>query len=193
MGSLIISRIFGIAPLVKLSRLWRLFPKQISLWQWFETNQRKSKMPRGAKRVGAGRKVGAASKRTREIADKAAADGKMPLEVMLDNMRHFAELAENAEAALAELSADDIAGLPTEEQFKYLLAEVKKAAGLREMAQACARDAASYVCPKLSSTAITFSEKNDRRLDTRRTGRDHQWAAGAQRAAKANERDGKPS
>jgi hypothetical protein len=63
-------------------------------------------------------------------------------------------LAKSAEAAIAELSADKIAEMPPEEQFKYLLAEVKKAAGLREMAQACARDAASYVNPRLSSTAV---------------------------------------
>jgi hypothetical protein len=123
---------------------------------------KENEMPRGGKRMGAGRKLGAATKRTREIADIAAATGKMPLEVMLDNMRHFAKLAESAEAALAELSADEIAGLPAEEQFKYLLAEVKKAAGLREMAQACARDATAYVHPRLSSTAVTFQEKHDR-------------------------------
>ena len=76
------------------------------------------------------------------------------LEVMLDNMRHFANMAERAETALAELSADKIAEMPSDEQFKYLLAEVKKAAGLREMAQSCARDAASYVHPKLSATAL---------------------------------------
>jgi hypothetical protein len=57
----------------------------------------------------------------------------------------FANMAESAEAAIAELSAAKIAGMPPDEQFKYLLAEVKKAAGLREMAQAWARDAASYV------------------------------------------------
>jgi hypothetical protein len=119
-------------------------------------------MPRGGKRIGAGRKVGAATKRTREIADNAAATGKTPLEVMLDNMRHFAKMAESAEAAIAELSADKIAEMPPEEQFKYLFAEVKKAAGLREMAQACARDAASYVLPKLSSTAVRVEEKRDR-------------------------------
>src|ERR1700722_2360116 len=81
---------------------------------------------------------------------------------MLDNMRHFADMAERAEAALAELSADKISEMPPDEQFKYLLAEVKKAAGLREMAQACARDAASYVHPRLSSTAVKVEEKHDR-------------------------------
>ena len=39
-------------------------------------------MPRGGKRAGAGRKPGAANKRTRAIADKAAEQGKTPLEIM---------------------------------------------------------------------------------------------------------------
>lgn len=41
----------------------------------------------GGKRPGAGRKPGAATQRTRDIADKAAADGVTPLEVMLATMR----------------------------------------------------------------------------------------------------------
>jgi hypothetical protein len=118
----------------------------------------------------------------------------MPLEVMLDNMRHFASLAESAKAAIAELSADKIAEMPPEEQFKYLLAEVKKASGLREMAQACARDAASYVHPKLSSTVLKVEEKRSR----------HDWTneeliaileearTDGNRTADANECDGEP-
>ena len=43
--------------------------------------------PRGGYRANAGRKPGSATKRTREIADKAAAEGITPLEVMLEAMR----------------------------------------------------------------------------------------------------------
>lgn len=50
-----------------------------------EKNQDSSRRHGGA-RKGAGRKVGAATKRTREIADKAAASGITPLEVMLEAM-----------------------------------------------------------------------------------------------------------
>lgn len=39
-------------------------------------------MARGGKRAGAGRKVGAASRRTREVANKAAQEGLTPLEYM---------------------------------------------------------------------------------------------------------------
>jgi hypothetical protein len=46
-------------------------------------------MSRGGKRPGAGRKPGTANRKTREIADKAAADGITPLEVMLDTMRRL--------------------------------------------------------------------------------------------------------
>lgn len=42
---------------------------------------------KGGRRTGAGRKVGSATKRTREIADKAAAEGITPLELMLQIMR----------------------------------------------------------------------------------------------------------
>ena len=42
---------------------------------------------RGGSRPGAGRPRGAATKRTREIADRAVADGVLPLEYMLGVMR----------------------------------------------------------------------------------------------------------
>lgn len=62
-------------------------------------------MARGGKRPGAGRKQGAASVRSREIADKAAKAGITPLEVMLEAMRQsyvggdLSEAAKHAAAA----------------------------------------------------------------------------------------------
>lgn len=44
-------------------------------------------MARGGARKGAGRKPGSTTTRTREIAEKAFADGQMPLEYMLEVMR----------------------------------------------------------------------------------------------------------
>jgi hypothetical protein len=111
-------------------------------------------MSRGGLREGAGRPAGVPSKRTierRAIADRAAANGETPLEVMVANMRHFHKLAESAEAVLSELSAEAVGNLPPDQQFKHLMAEVKKAAGFREMSQNCARDAAPYIHPKLAS------------------------------------------
>ena len=110
-------------------------------------------MSRGGKRIGAGRKVGALTKRTREVAEKAAATGQSPLEVMLDNMWHFQKVAKDAEAVIACMNEEQIAALGEnhEQQFKALLARVKAAAGLRQMAVECARDAAAYIHPRLSA------------------------------------------
>jgi hypothetical protein len=108
----------------------------------------------GGKRIGAGRPLGALTVRTRAVAE-AMAKGITPLEVMISNMRHFHRLAESAEAALAEMSAERIAGMSPDEQFKHLLAQVKRAAGLRELAQACARDAAPYMHARLATIEHT--------------------------------------
>lgn len=44
-------------------------------------------MARGGKREGAGRPAGALTKRTREVAEKAADEGLTPLDYMLDVLR----------------------------------------------------------------------------------------------------------
>lgn len=54
-------------------------------------------MPHGGRRPRAGRKQGQASTRSREIADKAAAEGLTPLEYMLDLLRK--PYPKNADAA----------------------------------------------------------------------------------------------
>lgn len=113
-------------------------------------------MGSGGKREGAGRKPGSLTKRTREVAEKALAEGRAPLDVMLDNMRHFQQVALDAEAILSGLTAEEFAGdkgknLKPEDQFKLLLAEVKRAAGFRQMAHDCAKDAAPFVHPRLAN------------------------------------------
>lgn len=119
-------------------------------------------MARGGKREGAGRKLGAVTKRTREIADQALAEGKAPLEVMLDNMRHFQQVALDAEAVLAGLTVEEIGGkdMSPEEQFKMLMAKAKNAAGFRQMAQECARDAAPFMHAKLAAVTIGGDEES---------------------------------
>jgi molybdopterin-guanine dinucleotide biosynthesis protein A len=66
-----------------------------------ENNQTKSKKSngRGGARANAGRKQGAATKKTREIADKAAAQGITPLEVMLEAMNKLRAGGELEKAA----------------------------------------------------------------------------------------------
>ena len=59
-------------------------------------------MTHGGARPGAGRKVGSATKKTRELADKVIASGMTPLEFMLSVMRdEGAERAERLDMAKA--------------------------------------------------------------------------------------------
>ena len=71
-------------------------------------------------------------------------------------MRHFQQVALDAEAVLAGLTIEEIGGdeMSPDEQFKMLLAKAKNAAGFRQMAQECARDAAGYMHARLSSVAL---------------------------------------
>jgi hypothetical protein len=64
-----------------------------------ENNQDKS---HGGARKGAGRKPGSANKKTREIADKAIAEGLTPLEFMLQIMRDEPPETEDARLQLAQ-------------------------------------------------------------------------------------------
>lgn len=96
---------------------------------------------RGGARKGAGRKAGSATKRTRAIADKAAASGLTPLDVMLDNMTFAHQRAGQVLATLLEGGAE----VPDAfNEFKELLR-------FRGMAQEAAKDAAPYLHPRLSS------------------------------------------
>ena len=70
----------------------------------------------GGARKGAGRKAGSATKRTREIADKAAENGITPLEFMLDVMRQEPGLDLEPRDALAAVAlrfeaATDVDGI----------------------------------------------------------------------------------
>lgn len=114
-------------------------------------------MARGGKRVGAGRPSGALTARTREVAEKALAEGISPLEVMLGNMRHFQQVALDAEKVLESLTDEEVMvmGDTPELRFKAMLAKVKHAAGLRQMAQQCASDAAGFMHPKLAAIEHT--------------------------------------
>jgi hypothetical protein len=120
-------------------------------------------MPRGGARKDAGRPKGSLTRRTRKIAETALARGVAPLEVMLENMRHFRNVAADAEATLKGLTLEEFQGrfgsdLKPADQFKALLAEVKKTAGLRQLAQECARDAAPFLHPRLSTIAHTGAD-----------------------------------
>lgn len=112
-------------------------------------------MARGGKRPGAGRKAGALTVKTREVAEKAVATGMAPLDVILENMRHYQKLATDAEAILEGKTAAEIIGghqgqMRLDEQVAVILAEARKTADLRDRATACARDAAPFCHARLS-------------------------------------------
>jgi len=119
-------------------------------------------MPKGGLRPGTGRPKGALAKKTRAVAEKAAATGMTPLEVMIDNMRHFYQAAVDAEATIAGMTVDEMLGkigvdATPDEQFKFLLAQVKQTAGFRQMAQDAARDASPFIHPRLSAVDYKMS------------------------------------
>jgi hypothetical protein len=90
--------------------------------------------------------VGSLTTKTRTIAEKALADGVTPLEVMLNNMRfHHAESTSLLERLIER--AQEAQPIEAAE-LKDLLAFLHKT---RSMAQECARDAAPYIHPRLST------------------------------------------
>lgn len=104
-----------------------------------ENNQEEINMAHGGKRAGAGRKTGAVTKKTREIAERAAAEGVTPLEIMLDNARFFYDLA-----------------LTTKPDKKLTAAEALTiVTSGRRAAQDAARDCAPYMHPRLAAVEHT--------------------------------------
>lgn len=94
-------------------------------------------MAHGGKREGAGRKAGSASRKTREIANAAMAEGITPLEVMLQAMRGAWEAGNKAEAhefakdaapyIHPRLAAVDHSGSMTVTTQEQALAEIEQA------------------------------------------------------------------
>ena len=120
-----------------------------------ENNQKKSRKPapsksKGGARPGAGRKEGSLTKRTREIAEIAAAQGITPLEVMMSTMMELYKEAGNCNRDHHDHGDkanehDDIhTAMITENRIKLL-----------NMAATIARHAAPYVHPRLSAIEHT--------------------------------------
>jgi hypothetical protein len=110
-----------------------------------------------------GRKKGSLNKRTLEIralAEIAANQGVSPVDLMYKNMIIWDGQADSAEAALVELSVEAVKGLSPEDQFNYLLDQVKKVVGFRQLSQQAARDLAPYKHPKLAT--ITHQGDDDK-------------------------------
>ena len=120
-----------------------------------EINQKKSKKlapskSKGGARPGAGRKEGSLTKRTREIAEVAAAQGITPLEVMMSTMMALYKEAGNCSrdhhdhGDKANEHDDGHTAMITENRIKLL-----------NMAATIARHAAPYVHPRLSAIEHT--------------------------------------
>jgi hypothetical protein len=120
-----------------------------------ENNQKKSKKPaprktKGGARPGAGRKEGSLTKRTREIAEAAAAQGIAPLEVMMSTMMALYKDADNCSRDHHDHGDgvgdhdDGHSAMITENRIKLL-----------NMAATIARHAAPYVHPRLSAIEHT--------------------------------------
>ena len=101
----------------------------------------------GGKRNGAGRKAGAATVKTREIADRAAAEGITPLEVMLANMRWAWNELDGLVAAVKDKVANG-------DSVEAALALRTLMTG-RQLAQQCAVDAASFMHPRMAAVDHT--------------------------------------
>jgi hypothetical protein len=86
-------------------------------------------MARGGARKGAGRKPGAATRKTRVVADRAATEGITPLEVMLTAMRDCYRLG--------------IGSRPGKRRDRFVAGAVS-----------IAKDAAPYIHPKLSAVML---------------------------------------
>lgn len=99
---------------------------------------------RGGKRSGAGRKKGSANKRTREIADKAAAEGITPLEYMLNVMR--SPMPPELQKAVDDgsLNEDVVTALMNWHRMRY----------------EAAKDAAPYLHPRLTATTVKGTGKD---------------------------------
>ena len=101
----------------------------------------------GGPRIGAGRKVGSLSKRTRDIAEQAASKGITPLEVMLKTMH---DLLEESNKCL-DHDHDGTDPSNTHHDADALESRVK----LLNMAATIAKHAAPYMHPRLSAIEHT--------------------------------------
>jgi hypothetical protein len=104
----------------------------------------------GGKRNGAGRRKGERNKRTERAIAKAEAEGILPLDVMLDNMRWAYGQARALDQAIEELIKVENEPGPFKEADR--LADLThKAMAARSNSQEWATDAAEFVHPKLRS------------------------------------------
>lgn len=108
----------------------------------------------GGARPGAGRKPGTPNTKTREVAEKAAADGITPLEVMIRAMRAYVDEADrlHEEAVTLELVGEGDTRETVTALRKASLGAITAAAGV-------AKDAAPYMHPRLQQVQANIDGK----------------------------------
>lgn len=102
---------------------------------------------------------GAASRRTREIADREAESGNpLPLQIMLANMLFYSKRALQYEAELVEVEArvNGLRAGSTEQKvaLRELMEVFAKGRDNRALSQAAAAEAAPYMHPRLRSIEL---------------------------------------
>jgi hypothetical protein len=101
-----------------------------------------------------GRKRGTPNKASAARQAEAAAEGVMPCEVMLANMRFAYGRALELQALLCELED------PTRESVEWYTALLGEVVRLRGIAQDCAKDVANYYHPKLANVTHKGDAEN---------------------------------
>lgn len=104
---------------------------------------------RGGKYPGAGRPKGALAKKNQEVIDRAKAGGIMPIDVLLNDMRLFYSMGEEA-LVRARISIEK------EEKEKAL----RDAFSAKSVARECAEKVSPYIHPKLSSIQANVTVNN---------------------------------
>ena len=110
-----------------------------------------------------GRPKGALNRATQAKQDyftRLRASGILPLEVMLENMRFAHGEADRMLRALRRL-ADEAGEHPNQEMLGDMDRILKRVMALKEVSQGCARDAARFVHPQVSSIVYRDEEADD--------------------------------
>ena len=113
---------------------------------------------RGGARIGAGRPKNVHNKPSALREKNIAESGMTPLQVMIDNMRVAYENALKSEQELKEIQLES---MPPKDAFELLLNAVRRIVSFRHIAQACAKDAAVFVHPRLAQVEVQGEIKHD--------------------------------
>lgn len=110
-------------------------------------------MPKGGKRLGAGRKKGVPNKMSLAKREKISTTGKDPLDVMIEAMRFHHDYATYLQARYLEEKAADPNTRPTVDE-RSISDAYKMAAGI-------AKEAAPYVHPRLAAATQEVDAKDE--------------------------------